>query len=219
MAPVRIAILGAGNIGGTLGRKWARAGHSVAFGVLNPQSERARALRAELGAQVSVGTPAEALERGDVVLLAVPGAAVEEVVRDNAALLDHKIIIDSANSFQHREEFYATRIWNEPELNNLRTLHAHAPHAQLFRAFNSYEWQTLDDPYYQGVQADLFYCGAEGEPRALVERLIGDVGLRPVCLGDERQVDLVDEMLRLWANLAFVQGMGRNKVAIKVLAR
>jgi prephenate dehydrogenase len=59
----RIAALGAGNIGGTLGRKWVAAGHQVAFGLREPDGERARALRSELGDGARVATLADASAR------------------------------------------------------------------------------------------------------------------------------------------------------------
>ena len=72
MNELRIAVLGAGNIGGTLGRKWAAAGHKVSFGVTNPDSERAQALRAELGTRVTIGSVTDALTDNDVVVTAIP---------------------------------------------------------------------------------------------------------------------------------------------------
>ena len=62
MATYRIAVLGAGNIGGTLGRKWVRAGHTVTFGVKDPAGDRAQALKAELNGQATIGTPTKALD-------------------------------------------------------------------------------------------------------------------------------------------------------------
>jgi predicted dinucleotide-binding enzyme len=80
MAQVRVAVLGAGNIGGTLGRKWAAAGNHVTFGVSNPNGSKSQALRADLGDTVKIGSVADALAAGDVVLVAVPGGTVDEVV-------------------------------------------------------------------------------------------------------------------------------------------
>ena len=72
-----IAVLGAGNIGGTLGRKWAGAGHQVAFGVQDPNGKHAQALRSDLGNKVTIGSVAQALSSNpDVVVMAVPGAAM-----------------------------------------------------------------------------------------------------------------------------------------------
>src|SRR5947199_244901 len=80
MNELRIAVLGAGNIGGTLGRKWAAAGHKVSFGVTNPDSERAQALRAELGTKVTIGSAVDALVDSDVVVMALPGKAMDETI-------------------------------------------------------------------------------------------------------------------------------------------
>lgn len=73
MSALRIAALGAGKIGGTLGRKWLARGHTVVFGVGDPQGERAQALAAELGGSTRVTTVPEALRAGGVILFAIPG--------------------------------------------------------------------------------------------------------------------------------------------------
>jgi predicted dinucleotide-binding enzyme len=219
MSPLRIAILGAGDVGGTLGRKWAKAGHSVAFGVKNPDSERARSLQEDLGEHILIGSPAEALAQGDIVLLAVSGSVVDELIADNAVLLDHKIIIDATNKLV-KGQTAATKQWQgQGSLNSLSALQTHAPHAQIYRAFNSYAWEAFADPLYQGVQADLFYCGPEDRALTVVEQLIAEIGLRPMRLGDLDQIEVVDSILRLWGTLAIFQGMGRNNVALKVLTR
>lgn len=220
MSSLRIAILGAGDIGGTLGRKWAKAGHSIAFGVKNPSSERTQSLREDLGDQIFIGSAAEALVQSDIVLLAVPGDVVEEMITTHAHLLDHKIIIEAANKLPHIQKTIATKKWADLEpMTSLSTLQEHTPHAQIYRAFNSYPWEAFADPIYQGVQADLFYCGPDGDTLRIIEQLISEIGLNPVRLGDLDQIEVVDNVLQLWAALAFFQGMGRDKVALKVLTR
>lgn len=206
MKELRIAILGAGNIGGTLGRKWVAAGHRVAFGVTNPDGERAQALRTELGTKVTIGPVADALTGTDVVVMALPGKVMDEVITKYATQLDGKIIIDTAN-----------RLGGGP-MNSFATFQAHTPHASVSRAFNSLGWENFADPMFDGTQADLFYCGPDGDSREVVEQLITDVGLRPVRLGDVDQVGLVDSVGALWFALAFGQGKGR-RLAFKVLSR
>jgi 8-hydroxy-5-deazaflavin:NADPH oxidoreductase len=204
MGDLRIAVLGAGNIGGTLGRKWAAAGHRVAFGVNDPAGARAQALRAELGNTVTIGAVADALAAGDVIVMALPGAAMDATIATHAAQLDGKTIIDAAN-----------RLGGGP-MNSLATFQAQTPHARVFRAFNSLGWENFADPTFDGVQADLFYCGSDGAARAVVEQLIADVGLRPVWLGDVDQIGLVDSVTGLYFALAVRQGKGRH-LAFKVL--
>jgi len=207
MAGLRVAVLGAGNIGGTLGKKWATAGHTVAFGVANPNGDKAQAVRAELSDRVSIGSVADELASADIILMAVPGGAMDETITANAAQLDGKTIIDAAN-----------RMGGGGPINSFATLKDKTPNARIYRAFNTYGWENFADATYNDGPADLFYCGPEGESQAAVEQLITDVGLRPMRLGGVDQVDLVDAVLRLWFALASGQQMGRH-LAFKVLAR
>jgi predicted dinucleotide-binding enzyme len=208
MGELRIAVLGAGNIGGTLGRKWIAAGHTVAFGVNNPAGAKAQALRSELGNKVSTGSIADVLASGDidVVVFAVPGAAMDEIIAAHAAQLDGKIIIDTAN-----------RMGGGP-MNSFATFQTRTPHARIYRAFNTLGWENFADPEFNGIQADLFYCGTDGNTREIVEQLITDVGLRAVWLGAEDKVGLVDSVGALWFALVFGQGKGRH-LAFKILTR
>jgi predicted dinucleotide-binding enzyme len=133
--------------------------------------------------------------------------------------LNHKIIIDATNKLT-KGQTAATKQWQgHGPLNSLSTLQVHTPHAHVYRAFNSYAWEAFADPLYQGVQADLFYCGPDGDALTVVEQLIAEIGLRPIRLGDVDQIEVVDDILRLWATLALFQEKGRNNVALKVLTR
>jgi len=207
MPTLKITVLGAGNIGGTLGSKWVVAGHQVTFGVSDPNGEKARKLRSELGNGVAIGTVAEALSTApDVVLMAIPGAAMEATISQFADQLDGKIIIDAANNMAA-----STR-------NSFAALQQHTPHARIYRAFNTYGWENFANSEYEGGPADLFFCGTNGESRAVIEQLISDVGLRPLYLGGVEQVGLVDAVLGLWFALASGQRKGRH-LAFRMLTR
>ena len=65
---------------------------------------------------------------------------------------------------------------------------------------------------------DVLYCGPDGDERAVVEALISATGLRPVRVGDQDAVPIVDTITRLWMALAFQQGWGRG-VGFKILTR
>lgn len=200
-----IAVLGAGNIGSTLGKKWSDAGHQVRFGVRNPNGKHAQELRTELGDRAVIGTLGDVLQgKFDVVLIALPGGAVESIAQQYAAQLNGRIIIDAANRM------------GEDSLHNLAPFQQYAPQAQLYRAFNSLGWENFAEPIFDGIQADLFYCGPDGNARKTVEQLISDVGLRPVYLGGSEQMGLLDSIAALWFALAFGQKKGRH-LAFKVL--
>lgn len=200
-----ITVLGAGNIGGTLGKKWSAAGHKVYFGVNDPNGKHAQTIRTELGDSAMIGTIEDALQAApDVVLIALPGGVVEAIAQQYAAQLDRRVIIDAANRM------------GADTMHSLAPFHQYTPQAQIYRAFNSLGWENFAEPTFDGVQADLFYCGPDGETRATVEQLISDVGLRPVYLGGSEQIGLLDSIASLWFTLALGQKKGRH-IAFKVL--
>ncbi|HET8911177.1 MAG TPA: NAD(P)-binding domain-containing protein [Ktedonobacteraceae bacterium] len=202
-----IAVLGAGNIGATLGKKWSNSGHRVVFGVNDPNGPKSQDLRKALGNQVEIGTVAEALKAGpEVVVMAVPGAAIDALLTEHKAQLDRLIIIDAANRM------------GQSVMNSFESFKEHIPEARIFRAFNTLGWENFADPIYQGVVADLFYCGSDGEARTIVESLISDIGLMPVYVGGIEQVGVVDSIAGLWFALAFGQKRGRQ-LAFKLLTR
>jgi hypothetical protein len=205
MAGTNIAVLGAGNIGGTLGRTWAGAGNSVTFGVTDPNGKHAQAIRADLGNQAAIGTIAEALADAEVVVFAIPGPTMAETIAANASALADKLVIDAANRM------------GEQTANSLEDFRRHAPSARYVRAFNTLGWENFADPLFDGVAADLIYAGPEAD-RPLVEQLIAEIGLHPVWLGDTDQASVVDSLLRVWFTLAIQRGLGRH-LAFKVLTR
>ena len=89
----RIAVIGAGKIGGTLGDVWRRAGHEVTFGV------RDAADRDDADAGRTFADPAKAVRDADVVLFAVPGTVVDDTVASLAGDLDGRVLIDASNRF------------------------------------------------------------------------------------------------------------------------
>ena len=97
----KIGIIGAGNVGGTLGTLWAKAGDAVMFSSRHPDA--LKALAAKAGPNARTGTPAEAAAFGDVVLIAVPYAAFAEVAKANDAALAGKVVFDASNAVDKRD--------------------------------------------------------------------------------------------------------------------
>jgi predicted dinucleotide-binding enzyme len=77
---MRIGVIGAGNVGGTLGRAWAQNGHDVLFGVPNPTAPKMLELLKATGGKARAGGVAEAAAHGEVVVFATPWAANEYAV-------------------------------------------------------------------------------------------------------------------------------------------
>jgi predicted dinucleotide-binding enzyme len=198
---MKIAVLGMGHIGGTIGRKWAAAGHRVVFGVRDPAN--ASGADAE---NSNVDTVANAVDGADAVLFAVPGSALGGVLAEHAAALDGKLLIDAANN-----------IGGSGPTHQLPLFEQHVPNASVYRAFNSLGWENFANPQFGSERADLFYSGPDGPSRATIERLIEEIGLRPIYVGDGTAgADTVDHVLRLWFALAIGQKRGRH-LAFRVL--
>lgn len=202
---MNIGIVGAGNIGGSLGRAWAAAGHSVRLGARDPAKPETLALTTGLAGRLTLGTPAEAAAHGEVVVLAVPGGAAAEVIATVSGALDGKIVIDATNNVRGPGPLSAV-----PEVARA------APGARVYRAFNSIGWENIAQPRYGQLIADLIYCGPQGAARERVAGLIADIGFRPIYVGDLSQLEVVDSLTRLWFALVRGQGYGR-RVAFKVL--
>jgi 8-hydroxy-5-deazaflavin:NADPH oxidoreductase len=203
--PVKIAVLGSGNVGSTLGAKWLAAGHPVHYGVRNAASPKSRAVQ-DRGGGVKLDTMENAIRSGDVVVFAIPNSGVAETLARYGGLLDGKIVVDATNRF------------GEPVVNHIAEIQASAPQAVVYRAFNSLGWENFAEPRIGGVQIDLFYCGPAGESQEIVEQLIAEIGLRPVRVGGIETALLVDSVGSLWMTLVFGQHRGRH-MAFRLLER
>lgn len=196
---MKIAIIGAGNIGSTLGKKWGAAGHEVLFGVRNVADSKFDGLR-PLGSVVPV---AESLKGAGVVLLSLPGGAVAEFAAQHGADLAGKVVIDATNNVR------------SPEMHSIPVLREKAPSAHLGRAFNTLGWENFANPQINGVPIDLFYCAAPAAQET-VAALITAVGLHPIYVGDVEVANTLDGMTRMWFALVFGQNKGR-RVAFKLM--
>jgi predicted dinucleotide-binding enzyme len=189
---MKIAVIGTGNIGGSLGSKWVTAGYDVVYG--------SRKASGEGPGGVPVLAVSDALEGAEVVVLAVPGQAVADVVGAQRAALAGKIVIDAVNRM------------GQPELNSQALIADAVPDARYVRAFNSLGWENFADPV---PGANLFFA-ADPTARSVVEELIAAVGLDPAFLGDVGAAGTVDALTRVWFALVQQHG-GNRRIALRVV--
>lgn len=199
---MNIAIIGSGSVGGSIGTQWAKANHNVVYGV-REINERVEKRLAEAHGQAEALSIADALNKCEAVLLAIPGKAVDDFLANHGATLNGKLIIDATNRT------------GSDAFHDLNAIQAVAPEAQVVRAFNTLGWEMFANPIVGGEQASLFFCGP-AESRETAETLIADVGLQPVYVGDNDQIETVDSLAKVWFSLAFGQKMGR-RVALRLI--
>ena len=163
---MKIAVVGAGRIGSTVGRLWHAAGHEVTFAAQD--AAEPQALAAELGERAHAATVADAVTAAEVVLVAVPGPAVVDVLTA-AGSLGGRVVIDAANMMGK----------DRLSLGQLADMF---PQARWVRAFNTLQARVLADENHRQPRWVLFLSGDETAKPAVV-RLITDAGFEPADLG------------------------------------
>jgi predicted dinucleotide-binding enzyme len=204
---MKIAVIGKGNIGGSLGSKFLAAGHDVTYGAREAavagqgtEGQDAESHGGEGPGGAPVTGIGDAISGADVVLLAVPGQVVADLVTEHAAALAGKTVIDAVNRI------------GAPEFDSRALIAEAAPQASYVRAFNSLGWENFADPL---PGANLFFA-ADPDARATAEELITAVGLTPAYVGDASATATVDGLLPLWFALVKQNG-GRRRVALRLL--
>ena len=189
-----IAIVGAGNVGTALGRGFAARGHAVTYGVRDTTDAR----YAELP---SCATPQVAVDGADVVILSTPCAAVPDVLR-GLTLRDGQTVIDATNAVRTPPpEGFAT-------MGDL--VAALVPEGvSVVKAFNTIGAEHLGNGQVGGKPAFLPIAGDEAGAK-LALGLATDLGFEAVVIGGREQFGVMENFAKLWIQLAFGCGLGRD---------
>lgn len=172
---MRFAIIGAGNVGSALARAIQGEGHDVV--VTARSSGRVDVLVEELGVQ-KAGSNKEAVAGADVVVLAVPFAAVEDVLAEVGSDLDDKIVIDPTNHLKADYSGLAVEGTSGAEI-----IQGKAPGAKVVKAFNTIFASKMADPVHEGTPLDGLIAGDDAEAKTTVLKLLERMGCRPLDCG------------------------------------
>ena len=178
-AGLKIGIIGSGRIGSTLGGLWLKAGHEIMFSSLDLEHDKA--LAARLGGKARAVTSREAAAFGEVLLMAVPYAALPQVGRDLSELLRGKVVIDACNPIVARDGDIAT--WAREKGAGLASAEL-LPGARIVRAFNAINYARLPDAAQrQGERTGMPMAGYDASAIAVASRLVREIGFEPVVVG------------------------------------
>ncbi len=184
---MRIGIIGSGRIGSNAGRLFGGAGHQVMFS-FSRDLTKLEALAESVGKNASTGTPREAADFGEVVMLSVPWAVIEEALKA-AGPLGGKILIDTTNQFTQDGLVEIPDGISAAEFNARR-----AKEARVVKAFNTitaaFQAEAAQRPTSQ--RAAMFYAGEDAEAKSVVAGLIREVGFEPVDVGGWREVWIME---------------------------
>lgn len=176
---VRIGTIGSGNIGGTIGGLWVKAGHPVLFSSRHP--EALKDLVSGLGPLARAGTVAEAIAFGDALLIAVPYGALPQLGRDYASALKGKIALDACNAFAARDGAIA----DEVERDGIGIVsQKYLPGTRLVRAFNTLSYSILArEANRPDPKLAIPIAGDDPEAVQVASGLVRDAGFDPVVVG------------------------------------
>jgi hypothetical protein len=176
---LKIGIIGAGQIGGTLGEHWVKAGHEILFSSRHP--ENLKPLADRLGPLARVGTPREAATFGEVILVSVPYGALPRVGRDHAEELRGKVVLDPGNPFPQRDGPMA----DEARRRGTGTASlAYLGAVRLVRAFNTIPASILkSEARRQGERIAVPLASDDPQALEVAARLVRDAGFEPVLVG------------------------------------
>lgn len=187
---MKIAVMGTGDVGTTVGRKLHALGHDVVFGSRDPGSEKALRLKAETG--IPVASHKDAAAHGEWIVNALPGEHTIPLLTGCA--LDGKIFVDIGNYEAIVEGPVATPLG--------LALQAAFPAARLVKTLNSVSAHLMVDPASLGMDHSVFVAGNDAAAKAEVEALLASFGWRSIIdLGDLKACRAMEDLVPMWMQL------------------
>src|SRR5437868_11404194 len=176
---MKIGVIGAGHIGGTIGGLWTKAGHAVFFSSRHP--EELQELVARLGSLAQAGTVDQAIAFADVVFIAVPYGALPQIGRDYGKSLAGKIVLDANNAVASRDGAIA----DEVERDGIGvTSQKYLPGTRLVRAFNTLNYKIFaSEANRPAPRLAVPLAGDDQEALQVAAGLVRDAGFDPVEVG------------------------------------
>jgi predicted dinucleotide-binding enzyme len=202
---MKIAIIGAGNVGGTLGKGWTKAGHEVVFGARNPSDPKLKELLAAGGARAKAAGVKDAAASAEVVALTVPWEAAQDAIK-SAGNLAGKILLDCTNPLK-------------PDLSGMthgfstsggEQVATWAKGARVVKIFNTTGAPNMANPVYKEGPSVMLYCGDDSAAKKTAAQLASDLGFDPYDVGPLQEARLLEPFALIWIHLALLQKLGPN---------
>ncbi len=194
---MKIAIIGAGNVGQALGKSWAAKGHAVTYGVRDPAKY----------AGLATAPVADAARAAEVVLIATPWGATEAALR-TAGDLAGKLVLDATNPLKMDDGGLALSLGYTTSAGEMVALWAKG--AAVFKTLNTTGFGNMANAGRYPARPVMFFAGDDQKHRATVAALLSDLGFEPVDAGPMKNARLLEPYAMLWIDLAMRRGQGRD---------
>jgi predicted dinucleotide-binding enzyme len=200
-----VAVIGTGDMGDSLGPRFAELGYRVVYGSRNPESDKVKALVKKTGNNASATTPMEAARQGEMVLLLVPWPAMETVAQ-SLGDLDGKIIIDVSMPFQQGEDGYPKHLLKTSSAEMIQLWN---PGAKVVKTFATMGSQIIDDPMVEGGVISMPIASDHRDAKEKVAGIVAALGLDPVDFGPLRMAREIEVMQMIYM-IPLVQNRAEN---------
>jgi predicted dinucleotide-binding enzyme len=200
-----VAVIGTGDMGDTLGPRFAELGYRVIYGSRDPQGEKVQGLVARTGHAASAAAQAEAAAKADIVVLAIPWPAMETVAQ-SLGDLKGKIVIDISMPFRQGKDGYP-----EPSMpaSSAEMIQQWNPGARVVKTFATMGSGIIDEPQSAGGTVSLPIASDDKAAKEKVAAIVAAMGLDPVDFGPLRMAREI-ETLQLIYMIPLVQNRPWN---------
>lgn len=197
---MKIAILGAGQVGRALGEGWSAASHVVRYGVPAPADAKYTGLPAAAVADVAADA--------EVIVLATPWPATQAALRA-AGDLSGRIVIDCTNPLAYSPETGLSLALGF-DTSGGEQVAGWAPGASVFKTLNQTGAEGLASPRAFAQKPVMFVAGDDDERKPIVLALVDDLGFEALDAGPLAQARLLEPFAMLWIDQALKRGRGRD---------
>lgn len=202
---MNIGIIGSGDMGTGLGHIWLKKGHSVMYS-FSHSAEKLKGLAASHPNALS-GTPRQAVEHGDIVLLSVEWQAVHAALTAAGPIRD-KVVVDCTNPLNPGASDLQAGLTTSGGEEIAKLL----PEAWVVKAFNTAYAQLYhsDSRLFGSRMPTMLYCGDDPAAKKKVSDLITQTGFEPVDAGPLKCARYLEPLAMLMIRLGMAQGMGTD---------
>ncbi|RMA41787.1 NADPH-dependent F420 reductase [Rhodophyticola porphyridii] len=191
---MKIAIIGAGDVGRALGTNWAKAGHEIRYGTRTQEASDEM-------------TPREAADWGAVVVLALPWAAAKDVSADLGTLAG-KPVIDCMNPIARGPDGMGLALGHTS--SGAEQVQAWLPEAHVIKTLNQVGAEVMADTSGFALRPLQLMAGNDDGAKSVIAGLLDDLGFEPLDAGDLVKARLLEPFALVWINQALMRGKGRN---------